>query len=390
MAYRPSVVSVEPSREHLARLLDALIAAAFLAVAQWAVWGQRTVQGDRWFDCVVLGLVAPPLYWRRSRPTTAVAVSAGAMTLQALVTRAAPDGLLYTGPALVGSYSLGAFARPSRAWLGLCVYTVAFTVQFAFDADASSTSEELWAGLFWFAVMMAAWLTGRYVRSRRELDAQRRAEQLRSRAEEAAVAAERRQIARELHDVLAHSVSLMGVQAAAAERVMAVDPERARDVLTSVQRISRESVGELRRLLAVLRRSDEVPLEPQPGLADLGELVRRADEAGVPTTLHVRGDPRQLGPGLELCVYRVVQEALTNATRHMRDPRAAVDLVCDGGSLRLAIDSQGAISPEPGTGHGLVGIRERVAIYGGEVESGQVAPDRFVVHVRLPLGTPTP
>jgi signal transduction histidine kinase len=205
------------------------------------------------------------------------------------------------------------------------------------------------------------------------------------------VAAERVRIARELHDVIAHSVSLMGVQAGAVERVLERDPEHARESLRSIQSTARESVGELRRLLGILRADQEpAGLAPQPGLSRLTALVDESRRAGVAAELTVEGEARPLPAGIELSAYRVVQEALTNVRKHAPGASTRVLLTYGSTELELLVRSA-AVAPSngaasgPGTGHGLVGMRERVALYGGSLDAHPEPGGGFVVRARLPV-----
>ena len=185
-----------------------------------------------------------------------------------------------------------------------------------------------------------------------------------------AVADERERIARELHDVVAHAVSIMVVQAAAAEELMERDPARARAALAAVQRTGRTAVGELARMLDLLRGGDaDQGLVPVPTLDALADLAAEARLAGADVAVDA-GPLPPLDPGLQLCAYRVVQEALTNAAKHARQPRVRVRLSAEDGDLVVAVDDDGGSGPRSseGTGHGLVGLRERVEVYGGSLD----------------------
>jgi signal transduction histidine kinase len=204
------------------------------------------------------------------------------------------------------------------------------------------------------------------------------------------VAAERGRIARELHDVIAHSVSLMGVQAGAVERVLERDPDRAREALRSIQATARESVGELRRLLGILRADQEpAGLAPQPGLGALAALIEESRRAGLPTELAVDGEARPLPAGVELSAYRVAQEALTNVRKHAPGARTSVVVRYGPDDLELCVRNAAAATngaePASGTSHGLVGMRERVALYGGSLEARPEPGGGFLVRARLPV-----
>jgi DNA-binding NarL/FixJ family response regulator len=187
-------------------------------------------------------------------------------------------------------------------------------------------------------------------------------------------------MARELHDVLAHSVSVMGVQAGAAEEVLARVPERARPVLRSIQRISRDSIGELRRLLGMLRSDELEPsTAPQPRLDQLDGLIERMRRAGLPVALRITGSRHVLSAGVELTAYRVVQEALTNALKHARPSHVDVVLSYSPDRLEISIDNDGPCAAGNGTGQGLIGMNERVSRYrhpGRDANLGRRLPPR--------------
>jgi signal transduction histidine kinase len=213
------------------------------------------------------------------------------------------------------------------------------------------------------------------------------AEREREVAAREAVVDERARIARELHDAIAHNVSMMVVQAGAERRVLDDTQGSTREVLETVEEIGRNALTEMRRLVGMLRTDDESPLAPQPGLDDLPTLVGQVREAGLPVELHVEGERRELPVGLELSAYRIVQEALTNALKHAGDARASVRVRYGDDSLELEVvdDGAGAQAELASGGHGLVGMRERVALYGGRFEAGRHAAGGFTVRVLLPI-----
>jgi signal transduction histidine kinase len=212
------------------------------------------------------------------------------------------------------------------------------------------------------------------------------AERERDLAAREAVVEERARIARELHDAIAHNVSMMVVQAGAERRVVPEDGST-REVLTTIEQIGRGALTEMRRLVGMLRSDEGDPLAPQPGLRDLPTLTTQVREAGLPVDLSVEGEPRELPVGLELSAYRIVQEALTNALKHAGEARASVRVVYGADSLELEIsdDGAGTSSPIASGGHGLVGMRERVALYGGRFEAARGAAGGFAVRVALPI-----
>ena len=206
--------------------------------------------------------------------------------------------------------------------------------------------------------------------------------------ERAAVADERRRIARELHDVIAHSITLMTVQAGAARLVLTEDPKRARESVVSVEETGRHALAELRRLLGILRTDGgEASLVPQPGLARVDELIALARRAGLPVELTVEGEPRVLPPGVDLTAYRIVQEALTNAHKHAGPAHAHVLLHYGSEAVELEVTNDGWITAngDDTVGLGLVGMRERVELYDGTFEAGPRAEGGYAVRARLPV-----
>jgi signal transduction histidine kinase len=235
-----------------------------------------------------------------------------------------------------------------------------------------------------------------FARARRhsaaQADALARAEHERQQAAERAATAERARIARELHDVISHDVSMMVLQASVERRVRAVDDETTR-TLASIESTGREALTELRRMLGVLRRSeDETPLRPQPGLAQLPELIAQARTAGLPVRLVVDGDPMAVPAGLDIAAYRIVQESLTNVAKHAAGARVTATLRYRDSCLEIDVVDDGAASQRdpielPSGGHGLAGMRERVALFGGSLHADRAPDGGFRVRARLPLPT---
>jgi signal transduction histidine kinase len=238
-----------------------------------------------------------------------------------------------------------------------------------------------------FVIGAAAWAVGRALseRARRTAELELRADRL-QRAHESAVADERARIARELHDVIAHSVSVMTVRAGAARLLLDQDPARARQPLLSIEDTGRQALADMRRLLGILRSGgDRADLAPQPGMADVAALVEQVRLAGLSAELNVHGKPKPLPPGTDLTAYRVVQEALTNALKHATPARARVDVRYGRDNLELAITNDGRVDGDGQPGHGLVGMRERVVLYGGTFKAGPDEDGGYQVRAELPL-----
>jgi signal transduction histidine kinase len=213
------------------------------------------------------------------------------------------------------------------------------------------------------------------------------AERERDVAAREAVVEERARIARELHDAIAHNVSMMVVQAGAERRTLDPESSSTREVLSAIEHIGRGALTEMRRMVGMLRSEDADPLSPNPGLDDLPTLVTQVREAGLPVELRVNGKRRELPVGLELSAYRIVQEALTNSLKHAGDARAVVRVEYGPDSLELEIidDGPGGSTSATSGGHGLVGMRERVALYGGRFDAGRRPTGGFAIRVLLPI-----
>lgn len=299
------------------------------------------------------------------------------------------------------AYTLAAYETWWRAALGSAVLWLANNLAFvaALNKDAFVDSNgksliSLSAGLVInFVVMLVIFLIGRTIRARREVShalAERAsvAEASRHSHAEQAVAEERRRIARELHDVVAHHVSVIGVMATGARRVLKHDYDAAEQALTTIEQTSRTTLRELRRLLFLLRveSESESQLSPQPGVEGVRTLVEQVREAGLPATLRVDGDPTTLDPGVALTAYRIVQEALTNALKHAGPATAEVRLTYAPDLLTIEVfDTGHGPRLEMAPGHGLLGMRERVAVYGGTLRTGPRPGGGFRVYAKIPV-----
>jgi signal transduction histidine kinase len=378
------------------RRFDVLLAIALTVLLQVDVW-TSTADGEVYelkpLSAALMLLVTVPLAWRRRAPAKVAAANGFARAAQAIATGTwvATPGLLL--PTLIALYSVGAYARGGRAWLGFACILAGVLVSTAYDIP--STETDLWNGLFFYLLCLAVFAAGLLVRGRRHsAELEERAARLeREHADQArTVAEERARIARELHDVVAHSVSAAVVQAEAAEEVLDDQPDRARQSLVRIQDSGREAMGEMRRLLGIIRASGEAELAPQPRLADLERLVDEARAAGMDATLTVEGTPRAVPPGVDLSAYRIVQEALTNVRKHAGRSAAATVLVryADAAlELEIADDGSGP-GTRNGRGHGLIGMRERVEFFAGEFSAGPGDAGGFVVRARFALAAPRP
>jgi signal transduction histidine kinase len=248
-----------------------------------------------------------------------------------------------------------------------------------------------------FVVLVPTWLVGDVVRSRR-IDARRRAEDVerslreREARMEAAAAEERRHVARELHDVIAHAVSVMVIQAGAARQVVRTSPEQAEQSMLAIESVGRDAMTELRRFLGALSEDDGAAgIAPQPGIESLPTLVDRVREAGLAASLRTDGAPRVVPASLDVTVYRIVQEALTNALRYAREAATLVHLSWEPDQLRVEILDDGpATAPGEGSGRGLVGMSERASLIGGRLEAGPRIGGGYAVRAWLPLDAGAP
>ena len=242
-------------------------------------------------------------------------------------------------------------------------------------------------GILFFGFLFGTpWVAGRAIHYRRLREQQLEREKEDA---EAAIAEERTRIARELHDVVAHAISVIVLQARGGRRLLDEEPEEVRQALDAIERTASQALAEMRRLLGLLHESDEqLALAPQPTLVRLDELVGQVREAGLPVEVSVEGTPRELPPGVDLSAYRIVQEALTNALKHAGPATARVMVRYGDGELDLEISDDGVGTGNGGgAGQGLAGIRERVSVFGGDVETGQRPEGGYAVKARLPYAS---
>ena len=385
-------------------MTDGAIAVVFMLFGWGSVALALDADGNRLSVVDVLGVivVALPLVWRRRAPVEALA----AFTLAFLVYQIAglPNTFWYANAWVVVAYSAGAYGRgrwrdpvrivSSLILIGSLLYGLVIVP--APGIATAGTLGNLLALVANAAFVVWVWPFGDAIRERREreedlLERTRQLERERELGAQRAVLAERVRIARELHDVLAHHVSLMGVQAGAARRVLASQPEQVEPALRSIEAASREAVTELHRLLGFLRRdADERSLAPQPSLGQIDALLDHTREAGLPVTLVIEGSERPLPAAVDLSAYRIVQEALTNTLRHAGATSADVRLRYGERSLDVTVtdDGHGAMASSIGADsgrNGLLGMRERTALLGGRLTAGPGGNGGFIVAATLPF-----
>lgn len=373
--------------------VDLAVAAVLAGVGLAEIWlPMESVQGNGSNLVSSFGVVlfAVALSVRRSRPWWALTGLLVWPILGALV-GAGHMHLLFFGqlvPVLVLAFTIARHGRGRYLWVGTAAVAGFIALADLFVPLMGEASELL----FHWGVLILVWLTGRGLRLAADRAAAEavRAHVAESAAREqalAAVAEERARIARELHDMIAHSVGVIVVQAGAAEQLVQDDPEFAQQALGTIRATGSEALVEMRRLVAMLRDPEvSGELSPQPGTNSLPELVEAARAAGLEVSLQVSGDRPQLPAGLDLTAYRIVQEGLTNVRRHSLATRAEVAMDFGADALEITVHDEGPLRDEDvaGAGHGLVGMRERAALYGGQVEAGPVGRG-FTVRAVLPL-----
>lgn len=378
---------------------DALLAVALAAITLPSMWGNPTgAEAADYRDPDVIGglLVLAgtlPVAWRRRNPMAVLLVVTAAVVAYEAIGYAAE-----TGPfgALLALYTVAAHCDRRRSLQGAGLALAANLVVFATARWDITLGTVVGNGV----VFVTVWVIGDNLQTRRAYVAglQERAEQAeQTRAEEArrAVAKERSRIARELHDVVAHSMSVMIIQAGAARRVVQHDPARATEAIGAIEATGRGAMTEMRRLLGVLREDagEQPSLAPQPSIRHLRALVDQCADAGLDVRLEVQGDERDLPPGVDLSAYRIVQEALTNTMKHAGPAAAVVRIHYGPDEVEVEVrdDGRGASGHEgSGHGHGLLGMRERVELFGGELRAGPQPGGGFLVRARLPVDAGTP
>jgi signal transduction histidine kinase len=379
----PALQLAEPRRRPTRA--DVLITLVFL------VWGLLEAQlenpgGSGPAGLLAAGGYALPLLWRRRFPLL-VLLAIGAVTVAyAFTVDVADKGAMPFPALLVAIFSVGLYVE--RLWLSLlgAAYPIVLLAVLSGSPEWRGERQVVDYAIFSFFIC-GAWLAGHLIR-RRALQV-RAAEAAGGAQARAAVRDERTRIARELHDIVAHSVSIIALQAGAAEALVERDPQTAREHMATVRRAAHEALGEMRRLLDVLRE-DEPEYAPQPQLASIGELVATTREAGQEIELDEQGALDAVPAGVALSAYRIVQEALTNVRKHAGNVPTRVSVRSDGRRLDVEIvNAAGGLATDVnGGGHGLVGMRERARLYGGSVDVGREADGGFAVRATLPLEEP--
>ena len=374
--------------------IDVALAILVFVVGTLEAAGKEDLRGSLAVNVLLLGIMSAALVWRRRRPLIAVlTIVAGAVAQAAVATDASQFATTFA-ILLLTAFSVAAYAPDREALAGLAACVGLVVVVDAFAQEPMTLGDYL----FPCGLAFCSWLAGRGVRHRSRLaeamhELAVRAEEDRETHRRAVVADERRRLAREMHDIVAHSISVMVVQAGGARRILDRDPERAAEAAAQIEQTGREALMEMRRLLGVLRPADQrAERAPQPGLGGLDALVERARDAGLAVEVRVEGERRELPGGIDLAAYRVVQEALTNCLRHAGGAGAEVHVRYGPDELEIEVADRGPGPAGAGTpvggagGHGLIGMRERVRVHGGELEAGPRPGGGFAVRARLPVG----
>jgi signal transduction histidine kinase len=349
--------------------------------------------GPAWFDALAIVAVLAPLFARRRFPFGApVAVGVAVVLTTFVDPRLAPFAFVTFLAGCAAVFLMGLLPERRQAIAGL-VLAVAVEALVAYKDPKGNVGAFVATTLIFAILWTIAFALGRKFQEANDAKERAdRAEREREQRAHAAVADERARIARELHDVVGHSVSLMTVQASAVRRRLRPDQERELEALLIVEQTGREALAEMRRMVGVLRRPEEAPaLAPQPSLEHIGRLVEHATDAGLNVDLRIEGQPVPLPPGLDLTAYRLVQEGLTNALKHAGAKRAQILVRYGASDIEVTVtdDGQGAgaVSDggDGGGGHGLVGMRERVSVYGGVLEAGPRPDGGYRLRARLPV-----
>jgi signal transduction histidine kinase len=371
---------------------DALVIAGIGVGIAAVVSGQGRTDGPEgplWFDVLAIVAILAPLLARRRFPFGApVAVGAAVVLTTFVDARVTSFAFVPFLAGCAAVFLMGLLRDRSQAVAGLAI-GVGVDALVAYRDPKGNLGGFIATSVIFTILWTIALALGRMFREADEAkERASRAEREREERAKTAVTEERARIARELHDVVGHSVSVMTVQASAVRRLLRPDQEREREALLVVEQTGREALAEMRRMVGVLRRPEEAPaLAPQPSLDHLDRLVEQAREAGLPVDLRVEGKPVQLPAGLDLTAYRLVQEGLTNALKHARAQRAEVFVRYGDEDIEVAVmdDGQGGSGDGVSGGHGLVGMRERVSVYGGELEAGPRPDGGYRLRAKLPL-----
>jgi signal transduction histidine kinase len=382
-----AVGSARPQRMP-ARIVDVALVVALLVGAELEL--AIRAPGDLPFAVLSAVTIVAPLLWRRARPVPVALAVLVAVGIQSTVLRLDSFPVANIATLICASYAIGAFAERRTAVTGLALFALG-------DALHAAVFYPDGVVIALFAAAAVPWTVGRIVRAQRQLmhetqDKAAQIERTRARDARAAVTAERMRVARELHDAVAHNISVIAIQAAGADGVVERDPARAADCAALIESVGREAIAELRRLAGLPGTGRTAP---PPSLARVDALAQRARDGGLPVDVRVEGEPARLASGVDLAAFRIVQEALVNASKHAGAARAWVVVRYEQRAVELEIGDDGrgpngSRAARHGSattgGHGLIGMRERAVLYGGTLDAGRRPGGGFAVRARLPLG----
>ena len=370
-----------------------IAAAGLIAVAAWGsprLIGSEAIAGPSWLLALLPLLLGGSLAARRRAPLLMwLAIWAG-IALLCLLADNSLRGLAFTFVLFAAAYSLGAHASFRRAVAGLVltapvVAVISHRGELALTFSQGERGGQVAVALA-FLQLLAFWLAGVFVHARRRAVSLAARSAASQRQAEQAAAAERARIARELHDIVAHHLSVVVLQAAGAR----ASGKPAGPALEKIEHSARQALEETSRLLNVLRDpAEEAELAPQPGTGELDALAASVRAAGLPVNLVIDGDLAAIPAAVDVSVYRIVQEALTNVLKHAGPARAEVTIGCEQDTVTIEVTDNGTGQPgngSPGGGHGLAGMRERAAVFGGELAAGPRPGGGYAVRARLPLG----
>ncbi len=361
---------------------DVVLAVALVGLLVLQVWTLDVSTVDKLLTTAAGLVLVIPLACRVRMPLVLLAVLLGVILGGILLPKRISDVEAFGLIVLLAIYSGAAHTSRRRSVVaGALTFVIAVVVLLSDPGGVN------FSGVIFFALLFGApWLAGWVVRRRRLNEA--RLERERD-AAEAAIVEERGRIARELHDVVAHAISVIVLQARGGRRLLETEPDETRQALDAIEHTGEQALTEMRRLVGLLRESDQaLAMAPQPSLSRLDTLVTQVRAAGLPVELSVEGTPIELPPGVDLSAYRIVQEALTNALKHAGPTRARVNLRYEAEGLEVDVTDDGTGQTNgDDDGHGLVGIRERVTVYGGELTAGPRAEGGYAVRARLPYAS---
>jgi len=375
----------QAGRETLDRVLVAVLLAA--AEIELAV----TAPGDKLVPGALIAVaIVTPLLWRRRRPALVAVAVLGAAAVQSATVGLDAFPVANIVAVICASYAVGAYAGRRTAIAGLVLFTLGDALHAAVFYPDGVVPAILGGAV-------VPWIIGRTIRGQRQLTSElregtARSEHAREQQARAAMTAERARVARELHDAVAHNISVIAIQAAGAGPIVERDPARAAQIATLIDDVGREALAELGRLVGPLSAGDGGPAAPHPSLAGVDGLAMRTRDGGMPVELSVEGEPAILPAGVDLAAFRIVQEALANASKHAGGARAWVVVRYEERAVEVEIGDDGrgynGTPPPaaPSSGHGLMGMRERVALYGGTLDVGRRPDGGFLVRARLPIG----